>query len=281
MPRTRYASYVPTPRVPDEKTHIRTKQSPIGKRAKLEARDTPPRISHHTPDSGAVCGATKYDTGKCQMPAGWGTSHTGQGRCRMHGGADPRVARRNSPAARRARLRAATKGAEDQQEILQGTVVVETPRLKPNHELNQMLGYAVEIDPLTALLWCIRITAGEVQYWTRKLATLNEEDLFVKTIGGPQLNPVARQRQAAVDRLAKYSQVAINSGLAERAVRMAEAYGELLANLLYNVVTDLEQHLPADVRLHFRKKAEIIIPQRLYELEEMQPQVESVEVIQR
>lgn len=132
-----------------------------------------------------------------------------------------------------------------------------------------MLGYAVEIDPLTALLWCIRITAGEVQYWTRKLGTLQESELFVATIGGPQLNPIARQRQASVDRLAKYSQVAIQTGLAERAVRMAEAYGELLANLLYNVVQDLEATLPGEIRPAFRKKAETIIPTRLYELEQV------------
>lgn len=135
-------------------------------------------------------------------------------------------------------------------------------------DLEQMLGYAVEIDPLNALLWCIRITAGEIQFWTRKLTELEDDDLFVRTIGGPQLNPIAKQRQGAVDRLAKYSQIAITTGLAERAVRLAESYGELLANLLYNVAQDLEATLPNDMKREFRKRAEKIIPQRLYELEE-------------
>lgn len=36
-----------------------------------------------------VCGATKRDGSgeKCQLPAGWGTDHTGEGKCKLHGGA--------------------------------------------------------------------------------------------------------------------------------------------------------------------------------------------------
>jgi hypothetical protein len=34
-----------------------------------------------------VCGATTNDDGECQLPAGWGTDHTGEGRCKLHGGA--------------------------------------------------------------------------------------------------------------------------------------------------------------------------------------------------
>ena len=36
-----------------------------------------------------TCGATKRDGSgdECQLPAGWGTDHTGEGRCKHHGGA--------------------------------------------------------------------------------------------------------------------------------------------------------------------------------------------------
>lgn len=38
----------------------------------------------------ASCGATARSTGKpCQRPAGWGTDHPGQGRCKLHGGKSP------------------------------------------------------------------------------------------------------------------------------------------------------------------------------------------------
>lgn len=36
------------------------------------------------------CGAKARSTGSpCRRPAGWGTDHNGQGRCRLHGGASP------------------------------------------------------------------------------------------------------------------------------------------------------------------------------------------------
>lgn len=33
------------------------------------------------------CGAKTRGGGKCQRPAGWGTSHVGEGKCKLHGGA--------------------------------------------------------------------------------------------------------------------------------------------------------------------------------------------------
>lgn len=40
--------------------------------------------------SGKCCNArTKQRAGYCRKPSGWGTEHTGQGRCRVHGGLTP------------------------------------------------------------------------------------------------------------------------------------------------------------------------------------------------
>lgn len=36
-----------------------------------------------------VCGATTRSETKCQRPAGWGTDHVGQGRCKLHAGCSP------------------------------------------------------------------------------------------------------------------------------------------------------------------------------------------------
>ena len=33
-----------------------------------------------------LCGARKKNGGTCKRPAGWGTDHAGQGRCKLHGG---------------------------------------------------------------------------------------------------------------------------------------------------------------------------------------------------
>jgi hypothetical protein len=37
-----------------------------------------------------TCGATNRNDEPCGLPAGWGTDHVGEGRCRLHGGATPR-----------------------------------------------------------------------------------------------------------------------------------------------------------------------------------------------
>ena len=36
-----------------------------------------------------VCGAKKRKGGICGRPAGWGTDHPGEGKCKLHGGATP------------------------------------------------------------------------------------------------------------------------------------------------------------------------------------------------
>ena len=41
------------------------------------------------PAKRSKCGAKKRSGGKCQQPAGWGTDHVGQGKCKLHGGATP------------------------------------------------------------------------------------------------------------------------------------------------------------------------------------------------
>jgi len=44
-----------------------------------------------------ICGATKRnDSGEpCSLPAGWGTNHVGEGRCKLHGGASTGAPKNN------------------------------------------------------------------------------------------------------------------------------------------------------------------------------------------
>lgn len=47
-------------------------------------KHTHPRTPH---GGGSTCGAHGRQRGQpCAKPAGWGTSHPGRGRCRLHGG---------------------------------------------------------------------------------------------------------------------------------------------------------------------------------------------------
>ena len=151
-----------------------------------------------------LCGAKKRKGGKCGMGAGWGTSHPGSGRCKLHGGSTPTHVK---------------------------TAI--------GNEYRKLLGQELEINPFDALLWVIRIRAGEVKWLTEKMNHLKEEEWTESSITGKQFHLFARERQAAMSDLARFSQMAISLGIAERSVRLAEQYGETLARLIKGILEEL------------------------------------------
>jgi hypothetical protein len=76
-----------------------------------------------------TCGAKKRQGGLCSMPAGWGTNHVGVGHCRQHSGNTPTHVKSAASA-----------------------------------EYRKLLGTPVEINPVDALLMCIKIRAGEIKW---------------------------------------------------------------------------------------------------------------------
>lgn len=154
---------------------------------------------------GARCGARKRGGGTCFMAAGWGTNHYGIGHCKLHGGSTP------------TQVKAAA-----------------------TTEYRRLLGNPIEINPLDALLMCIKIRAGEVVWLGQRIAELDETDWIHDTIAGKQLHWAARERHAAMQDLARFSQMAISLGIAERAVKLAETYGEMLARLIHGILGDLD-----------------------------------------
>ncbi len=179
------------------------------------------------PKNTPLCGSKKKQgSGTCKREAGWGTNHPGTGLCKIHGGSSPG-----------GQLHAA------KQEVA-------------------IMGREVDISPGEGLLLCVRIAAGEVGYCTQRIADLTsgeeyEELEFEKTTrfinkdgdesGGidetqvkeKQLNIWIRVRQAGLDRLAKFSKMALDAGVAERQVRIAEQQGALIAGILRGVLVDL------------------------------------------
>jgi hypothetical protein len=166
------------------------------------------------------CGAKRKQGGTCRMAAGFGTDHLGIGRCKWHGG--------NLPAHR--------MNSAKQEAVLMGA-----PK---------------DINPIDALMWCIRLTAGEVEFCTEQMELLEKDEWLEHTILGKQLHIWAKERQNAVDRLAKFSSQAISLGIAERAVRVAEMYGQSIAKLVRGILDDLElskeqaERAPHIVRKH-------------------------------
>jgi len=189
-----------------------------------------PRQAHGTIK---LCGATSKQTGEpCQNVAGKGTDHVGYGRCKFHGG--------NSPHGRRfAYLQMAQADAIS-------------------------LAAPIDIDPMNALLWCVRIAAGEVAYFTMQVSLLSKTEIQGPVVstktrprkgeygmeehgdevteieqGHPALHIWIKARQDAIDRLAKYSKMASDAGVNERQVELAERYGELIGRVVGNILDAL------------------------------------------
>jgi hypothetical protein len=155
-----------------------------------------------------VCGAKKKVGGHCGMAAGWGTNHPGIGPCKYHGGSMPQ------------HVKAAAKT-----------------------ELRRLLGEEKEMNPFEAIMWCIRIRAGEVEWLGQKLSELETEKWIEDTLVGKQFHLYARERQAAMTDLVRFSQIAISMGIAERYVRLAEVYGHTIAKLIETILNDPEMAL--------------------------------------
>lgn len=192
---------------------------------------------------GPTCNArNRQHTGRCKRPAGWGTDHLGFGECSYHGGST-----------RAGRVKAAK---------LAGRVEA------------QALGAPLNIDPYDALLWCVRIAAGEVKYLTERVQAVHDESVAgpsvtttrsgdkkgtrrVERVERPaELNIWIRARQEALDRLARFSKMAADAGVAERQVQLAEGLGALLATMIEGLLDDLKlserqvKRAPAIVRKH-------------------------------
>ena len=154
------------------------------------------------------CGARRRDGGRCTQPAGAGTQHLGFGTCKFHGG---------------------NMQVHMKKEIKRQAVIMGAPK---------------EINPLDAIIWCIQITAGEIEWMNGQIAKLQEEQWIEFTIQGKQLNVWQRARSDAQDRLVRYSKDAITLGLAERAIRLAEQFGVTIAKLLEGIAADLDLTVP-------------------------------------
>jgi|SRR5215472_7142785 len=153
----------------------------------------------------SICGAMKANGTECRRGAGWGTNHIGIGRCKTHMG-NTKPHRANAI----------------------------------KQEAMNFMGAPKDINPLDAIVWCIRITAGEVEWLSTEIAKVPMNLWIEEAYVGKQMNVLQRARADAQDRLVRYSRDAIQLGLAERAVRLAENFGLMIARLLENIAGELQ-----------------------------------------
>lgn len=119
------------------------------------------------------------------------------------------------------------------------------------------MGVPLDIEPHNAILECIRIAAGEVQYASEQIAALDPADAVLPltstltrplkeekgaedpmilveeiTVTQPALHVWIVTRRDAMDRLVKYSAVALKAGVQQRLVELAEGQAQLLADAM-------------------------------------------------
>lgn len=166
---------------------------------------------------GKKCGARKRDgSGTCQLAAGMGTDHVGFGKCKFHGG--------NSPALKKAAAK------EEVAERMRG--IGQEGR---------------DITPGIALLEEVRRSAGIVDWLNGVIGsweTQTDEErrqLFMQ-LGeqGFQKSTWIKLYQDERKHLAQVAKMALDAGVAERQVRLAEEQGQLIAFVIRSVLDDLK-----------------------------------------
>lgn len=181
-----------------------------------------------------VCGAARTKAGgaPCQKPAGWGTG-VPFGVCRLHGGMAP--THRQAAAVAMARAHIAT-----------------------------LLG-PVDIEAHDALQMALALTAAEVGYFSERIADLGADDIAGQATVSttrraaaagaegddepsdvvevrqlpPALHIWVKARADAIERLARFSKMALDADVDERRVRVQEVQLDRLAALVNAVVRDL------------------------------------------
>lgn len=156
-----------------------------------------------------LCGVKKKNGELCRAFAGQGTDHPGVGRCKFHLG-NSRTHNANA-------------------------VVQEAQRRMIK------LGIPIEVHPHEALLSMLYLASGHV-------AWLREEIGATDDLGTFEARVLVQLYGEERDRVAKVAKAALDAGVAERQVRMAEQYGDALYHLLRGIFDDGELSLTAAQR---------------------------------
>lgn len=159
------------------------------------------------------CGAAlRQSEGTCKKPPGWGTSHVGSGRCRLHGG----------------NTRTQTVAAE---------------RQIAERRARQLLGELGQVAPVTDPAGELQLLAGEIVGMKNAAAALVaglDEPRYRGANGTEQLRAEIVVYERSLDRAARVLGDMVKLGLEERQVRLAEEHGALIAQAIRAILADLQ-----------------------------------------
>lgn len=209
----------------------------------------PGKRTDHLPRCGALL---KDGVSTCTRAAGADTGHLGEGTCSSHlGGSEQKELRYAVDRARR--------------------------------EVRSQLSDGTPIDPHAGILKVIALANEEVDYWTRRIAQLEERDYTqpethsrplklekgaehrterVEERGPTQLHIAFRARREAQRDLVQFSKEALKAGVAERQMKINEQQAQLVNTAIRGILTDLgianHPQAPAVVRRHLSLVANTI-----------------------
>jgi hypothetical protein len=169
------------------------------------------------------CGANTKRGAVCHKPAGWGTPYR-HGRCKLHGGASP-------------------------------THVKAAQRREAERAVEQF-GLPREVEPHEALLEEVHRAAGHVAWLGEVVGQLERNQLvhgITRTVQLPDGSRTVEAR-AAINiwvklyqeerrDLVRTAKLALDAGVEERQVRLAEAQAQQLAQVIRAILTDLGHDL--------------------------------------
>jgi hypothetical protein len=120
------------------------------------------------------------------------------------------------------------------------------------------MGSPLAVHPHDAIIWAMRLCAGEVLYCDAQVARLSEEELFelprkqtfaIMPSGKYELVEEKREydlisrwvrlRDNAADRMAQYAALAIKCGVEERKVKLAEQEATLVSKYFERVLSEV------------------------------------------
>jgi hypothetical protein len=169
------------------------------------------------------CGANTKRGAVCHKPAGWGTPYR-HGRCKLHGGASP-------------------------------THVKAAQRREAERAVEQF-GLPREVEPHEALLEEVHRAAGHVAWLGEVVGQLERNQLVHGITRTVQLANGTRtvEARAAINiwvklyqeerrDLVRTAKLALDAGVEERQVRLAEAQAQQLAQVIRAILTDLGHDL--------------------------------------
>lgn len=98
--------------------------------------------------------------------------------------------------------------------------------------IREHLGVPLEVDPHEAILSAVHEAAGNVAYLRPLMTDKTNTTALMDVQGKPHTNPVLAFYNDERDRLARFAKMAIDAGIDERRVRIAESHAGRLGEAL-------------------------------------------------